>query len=99
MLFHQQLLEGTLDRSKKHIRKCSDSFSVAAEEEEILDKEEFTEKGRVYYQVLQKPDNSLNFYLNFYKYELLTPFAETGLHNIAKITTSQVRLINWIYNC
>jgi hypothetical protein len=46
--------------------------SVAAEEEEILDKEEFTEKGRVYYQ-----------------YELLTPFAETGLHNIAKITTSQ----------
>ncbi|CCO19750.1 predicted protein [Bathycoccus prasinos] len=63
--------------------------SVAAEEEEILDKEEFTEKGRVYYQVLQKPDNSLNFYLNFYKYELLTPFAETGLHNIAKITTSQ----------
>jgi hypothetical protein len=30
---------------------------------------------------------------------LLTPFAETGLHNIAKITTSQVRLINWIYNC
>jgi hypothetical protein len=72
MLFHQQLLEGTLNRSKKHIRKCSDSFSVAAEEEEILDKEEFTEKGRVYYQ-----------------YELLTPFAETGLHNIAKITTSQ----------
>ena len=68
MLFHQQLLEGTLNRSKKHIRKCSDSFSVAAEEEEILDKEEFTEKGRVYYQVLQKPDNSLNFYLNFYDF-------------------------------
>jgi len=46
--------------------------SVAAEEEEIIGKKEFSEKGRVYYQ-----------------YELLTPFAETGLHNIAKITTSQ----------
>jgi len=46
--------------------------SVAAEEEEVLNKEEITEKGRKYYQ-----------------YELLTPFAETGLHNIAKITTSQ----------
>jgi len=46
--------------------------SVAAEEEEIIGKKEFSEKGRVYYQ-----------------YEVLTPFAETGLHNIAKITTSQ----------
>jgi hypothetical protein len=46
--------------------------SVAVEEEEIVDKVEFVQDGKVYYQ-----------------YELLTPFAETGLHNIAKITTSQ----------
>ena len=94
MLFHLQLLEGTLNRSKNTFANALIHLVLQQKRKKFWTKREFTEKGRVYYQVLQKPDNSLNFYLNFYKYELLTPFAETGLHNIAKITTSQVRLIN-----
>lgn len=64
--------------------------SVAVEQEEVVTKRQYYVDGREYYQVFLANHAVLKKFYDWKQYELLTPFAAYGLHNLACVTTSQV---------
>lgn len=64
--------------------------SVAIEEEDIVDVKEVEKQGKVYYEVRLWRCIWYSFLLRL-QYELFTPYAQSGAHNLTTVCTSMVR--------
>lgn len=63
--------------------------SVAVEEEEVIDVKQFEKEGREYYEVKCRAFTKI-FELLWLQYELFTPYAQSGSHNLTTVCTSMV---------
>jgi len=67
--------------------------SVAVEEEDIVGMQQIKKNGRDYYEVRSTPQMVV-IRLSLFQYELFTPYAEAGSHNLTTVCTSMVRFFH-----